>query len=320
MEKKREHIGRIDLGYYDLLKRIQNGFEYVDPNRGIKRIQIPSYTLEYVTSGINGIPNDFPILLGKAINWNSVVTELLWFLSGEMDITYLHEHGVHIWDLDAESYFKRESNNTKTTHNGKETYIGRGYGYQWRSFNGYSDQIAELILDMRANTFNTRRIVTAWNPTDINETALPPCHWSFEIISVSNMAFYIKWHQRSVDTFLGLPFNISSYALLGSILARATGKVCTGIIGDLSNVHLYENHVAPANVYKRRVKRFKDNVAQPVQLAMNGKGMELLDNWKQTDNVISISDAIKYLKPEDFELKNYKPMDAIKAKMTASKK
>lgn len=182
-----------------------------------------------------------PILNSKKVYWHMIAHELIWMLSGKRSIKYLQDNKVRIWDKDVARFDPKN-----------KTDAGRVYGVQWRDWQGpdehrYVDQIAKLLHDLKERPMSRRHIVTAWNPGELDEMCLPPCHWSFEIIVRPNpagggYAFTLKWHQRSVDTFLGLPFDITSYAILGKLIQRETGYVFSRLIGDLSNVHIYEPH------------------------------------------------------------------------------
>lgn len=230
----------VDKAYKDLtLNILSEGFSYTDPTRAdVELIQLPSYQLKLdVSDGI------FPILTTKDVWFKGALVELLWMLSGAIDTTFLNEHGVHIWDEDAKNF------------SGKNI-VGRVYGAQMRTWlppvtsagfgDGPVDQIKNLIEGLKATPFNRRHLVVMWNPGELKAMALPPCHWSFEVIPElkgDKISFTLKWHQRSVDTFLGLPFDIVVYALIGNLIARSTGYVFKTLIGDLSNVHFYKPHM-----------------------------------------------------------------------------
>jgi len=309
-------MSKIDKKYHKLLRKIlKKGTKYEDPNRkGVQRIQIPSYTIKH--DFIDG----FPAITTKKLYWKGVVGELLWFLRGDTNIKYLTDNNIHIWDKDAINY-------------DKDGDLGRVYGAQWRDFNRpYSikglDQISNLIKGLKENPMGTRHIVTAWNPAELNDMALPPCHWSFEILvepiyqnkrynESSNLGlkkpeyqFTIKWHQRSVDTFLGLPFNIASYALLAQIIGKLTNMKPKGIIGDLSNVHIYEPHL---DAVKEQLSRDVD-MYRECELVCNSNIEYHYNKGK------SLNDTINDLDILDFELFNYKSYPRIPAEMLAYNK
>lgn len=228
----------IDSLYADLATNILNyGFKYMDTSRNnVGMLQIPHYLLDIP------IGSQFPLLTTKHIHWKNIAHELIWMLSGSENIEYLINNKVHIWDKDADGLL-----------------VGRIYGPQWRawSYTEHSllkrpiDQIHKLLINLKYETFNRRHIVTAWQPAELNAMVLPPCHWAFEIIPylhISNICFILKWHQRSVDTFLGLPYDIASYAFLGHIIEKLTSFKFTRLIGDLSNVHFYEPHLKAVEI------------------------------------------------------------------------
>lgn len=347
----------IDSKYQSLLNKILNkGFRYEDPNRkGVHRIQIPHYQFEH------SFEDGFPAVTTKKLYWKGIVGELLWFLRGSTNIKYLVDNNINIWNKDAFNYYlKRNPEGTKDSFKegiSKNNHIagdlGRVYGSQWRKWNisdsefdlydGRVDQISNLIKGLKENPMGTRHIVTAWNPAELDDMALPPCHWSFEILveprskedikkELSNLGatwstsmsdkqfkafahkrwkvreyqFTLKWHQRSVDTFLGLPFNIASYALLAYIIGRFTNMVPKGIIGDLSNVHIYEPHLdAVATQLGRKTTMWNTRC----ELIISNPANTLLSKFKDID------DIVKGLKINDFNLTKHTEQPAIKAEM-----
>lgn len=172
----------------------------------------------------------FPLLTTKKLYTRGIIHELLWFLSGDTNIKYLHEHNVHIWDRWADA-------------NGN---LGPVYGQQWRSFRGANhtavDQIWRVIEEIRRTPNSRRLIVSAWNPTEIDDMALPPCHCLFQFY-VSEGRLSCQLYQRSADTFLGVPFNIASYALLTHMIAHITGLQPGEFVHTLGDAHIYLNHV-----------------------------------------------------------------------------
>jgi thymidylate synthase len=219
----------------------------------------------------------FPLLTTKKLHTKSIIHELLWFLKGDTNIAYLKENGVSIWDEWADE-------------NGN---LGPVYGYQWRSWpnpDGTStDQITKLIDGLKRNPDSRRHIVSAWNPSFIDQMALPPCHCLFQFY-VADGKLSCQLYQRSCDTFLGVPFNIASYALLTMMIAQ----VCDLKLGDFvwtgGDVHLYSNHVEQAKLQLSRDIRPLPN------LKINPEVKDLF--------------AFKY---EDFTLENYDPHPHIKA-------
>ena len=181
----------------------------------------------------------FPLVTTKKVHLKSIIYELLWFLRGETNVHWLQEHGVTIWDEWADA-------------NGE---LGPVYGYQWRSWpsqvedgevGGTIDQISNLIRDIKANPDSRRLIVTAWNPADIPRMALPPCHCLFQFY-VADGKLSCQLYQRSADIFLGVPFNIASYALLTMMVAQVTGLKPGDFVHSFGDAHLYLNHLEQAD-------------------------------------------------------------------------
>jgi thymidylate synthase len=180
------------------------------------------------------LADGFPLVTTKKVHLKSIIYELLWFLRGETNVHWLQEHGVTIWDEWADA-------------NGE---LGPVYGYQWRSWpsqiDGTIDQIAGLIRDIKTNPDSRRLIVTAWNPADIPRMALPPCHCLFQFY-VADGKLSCQLYQRSADIFLGVPFNIASYALLTMMVAQVTGLKLGDFVHSFGDAHLYLNHLDQAN-------------------------------------------------------------------------
>ena len=181
----------------------------------------------------------FPLLTTKKLHVRSIVHELLWFLKGETNIAYLKENGVRIWDEWADE-------------NGD---LGPVYGAQWRSWpdydGGHIDQIANVVAAIRRNPDSRRLIVSAWNPALVDEMALPPCHCLFQFY-VADGRLSCQLYQRSADVFLGVPFNIASYALLTAMVAQATGLQPGDFVHTLGDAHLYANHLDQARLQLAR--------------------------------------------------------------------
>jgi thymidylate synthase len=222
----------------------------------------------------------FPVLTTKKLHLRSIIHELLWFLKGDTNIAYLKENGVRIWDEWADE-------------NGN---LGPVYGYQWRSWpdpkGGSVDQIVKLVDGLKNNPDSRRHIVSAWNPALVDEMALPPCHCLFQFY-VANGKLSCQLYQRSADTFLGVPFNIASYALLTLMVAQVCGLQPGEFVHTFGDVHLYSNHFDQAREQLNRSPR-----ALP-QLKINPDVTDLF--------------AFKF---EDFELVNYDPHPHIKAEVS----
>jgi len=219
----------------------------------------------------------FPLLTTKKLHLKSIVYELLWFLRGDTNIRYLNEHGVTIWDE-----WANEDGN-----------LGRVYGAQWRDWRGENgvrvDQIDNVIAQIKSNPQSRRLIVSAWNPAEVDKMALPPCHVLFQFY-VENGELSCQLYQRSADLFLGVPFNIASYALLTMMVAQVCGLKPGDFVHTFGDLHLYANHLTQA---KEQLSR------QPRPLPT----MKLNPKVKNIDK----------FRFEDFELVGYDPHPAIKA-------
>ena len=182
----------------------------------------------------------FPLLTTKKMAWKQIVSELLWFLTGQTNIAFLHKHNNHIWDGDYEKSGRTDGD------------LGPIYGKQWRKWNGKNgriDQIDNLVRELKTNPDSRRLLVSAWNVDELDQMVLPPCHYGFQVWTrEENGQRYISlmWNQRSVDTFLGLPFNIASYGLLLHIIANEVNMIPDELIGNLGDTHLYLNHIEQA--------------------------------------------------------------------------
>jgi dihydrofolate reductase/thymidylate synthase len=243
------------------------------------------------------IHNSFPLLTTKKVFFKGVVEELLWFLRGSVNSKELEEKGVNIWKGNS----SREYLDANGFNHYEEGYLGPIYGFQWRNFNGKVDQLKYLLEEM--NKENSRRIIlNAWNPCQLNEQALPPCHLLYNFYKGNNNDISCMMYMRSSDLFLGLPFNIASTALLTYIIAKVCGYNLREIALSLCDCHIYEEHLEAVDIQLKRTP-----LAFP-QLKIN----------KDIDINISIDEKIKWieeLKFEDFELVDYNPQSTIKAPM-----
>ena len=233
----------------------------------------------------------FPILTGKKISFNAARTELLWILQGRTDLKYLEDNGVKYWRPDYE-----RSGRTDET-------LGPVYGKQWRDFNSV-DQLYNLLYSINTNPDSRRLMVSAWAPHEMNDMALPPCHYAFQVY-INNGVMDLMWQQRSADVFLGLPYDITMYGLLLEMLAKGAGLKAGQLIGQLGDCHLYNNHLDQAKLYLERPKRVLPSITLEEGVRISKK-----------------MDAHgKLIIPEKSEIKlnNYNPYPAIKAELSVGK-
>jgi thymidylate synthase len=259
--------------YHELLELVlKSGVEKRD-RTGTGTISVFGHQARY------DLADGFPLLTTKKLFVKAIIYELLWFLRGETNVRWLQERGVTIWDEWADA-------------NGE---LGPVYGQQWRSWptqhGGTIDQIANLIRDIKANPDSRRLIVTAWNPEDVPKMALPPCHCLFQFY-VANGKLSCQLYQRSADIFLGVPFNIASYALLTLMIAQVTGLKPGEFVHTLGDAHLYLNHLDQAREQLTR---------KPYALPTMRLNPDVHDIF-----------AFKY---EDFKLENYQAHPTIKAEI-----
>ena len=259
--------------YHDLLEHVlETGVDRMD-RTGTGTRSVFGYQMRF------DLAAGFPALTTKKLHLKSIVHELLWFLRGDTNIAYLKEHGVSIWDEWAD-----EAGN-----------LGPVYGYQWRSWpsrDGASiDQIANVVQQIRTNPNSRRLIVSAWNPSLVDEMALPPCHCLFQFY-VAEGRLSCQLYQRSADIFLGVPFNIASYALLTMMVAQVTGLKLGDFVHTLGDAHLYADHFEQARLQLSRAPR-----ALP------------------TMHINPAVDDLFAFRFDDFELRNYDPHPHIKARV-----
>lgn len=300
-------MNKLDKDYQELLKDIlKNGYEKKD-RTGTGTVSVFGRTIRHKMS------DGFPLLTTKKMFTKGIIAELLWFLDGDTDIRTLWKNNCNIWDGDWYKKYEKSCSSPYKLSEMKQKAIdgdsfihdstwslGPIYGKQWRNWRGQGgvigpkddegtriitwnqiDQIANLINDLKNNPDSRRLMVTAWNPSDLPDQTLPPCHYGFQCYTrelkfgerlellkniindlgklnstevynlfskhnIPTRAISLKWQQRSVDTFLGLPFNIASYGLLLEILAKEVNMVADELIGDLGDTHLYSNHIEQA--------------------------------------------------------------------------
>lgn len=237
----------------------------------------------------------FPILTGKKISFNAARTELLWILNGRTDLKYLEDNGVKYWRPDYE-----RSGRTDET-------LGPVYGKQWRDFNGV-DQLEKLVYSISNNPNSRRLMISAWNPSDMPDMVLPPCHYGFQVY-INNGVMDLMWQQRSADVFLGLPYDISMYGLLLELLAKGANLKPGKLIGQLGDCHLYNNHLEQANEYlDRGIKGYLDPATVQIDQGIY-----------KTPGVYSCTQyggEIYIPKPNEIKLLNYNPHPAIKAPLS----
>jgi len=260
--------------YLELLDHVmKNGAEKAD-RTGTGTISTFGYQMRF------NFDDGFPLLTTKKVHLKSVIYELLWFLRGETNVKFLQDHNVRIW-------------NEWADENGD---MGHIYGYQWRSWpkpdGGYVDQISEVIKSIKHNPNSRRHIVSAWNPGELENMALPPCHILFQFY-VNNGRLSCQLYQRSADLFLGVPFNIASYSLLTMMVAQVTGLVPGEFIHTLGDAHIYKNHFEQVKTQLNRTPRERPT------MNLNTEKTNIFD--------------FTY---EDFTLENYNPHPHIKGKVS----
>ena len=259
--------------YLDLMERVlKHGLEKRD-RTGTGTLSVFGHQMRF------DLADGFPLVTTKKLHVKSIIRELLWFLAGDTNIRYLKEHGVRIWDEWAD----------------EEGELGPVYGQQWRSWPAKDgaaiDQIGHFVEAIRKDPYSRRLIVTAWNPAEIDKMALPPCHCLFQFYVV-NGNLSCQLYQRSADVFLGVPFNIASYALLTMMVAQVTSLEPGEFIHTLGDAHLYLNHLEQARLQLSR---------EPRPLPVMRLNPDVKDLF-----------AFAY---EDFTLEGYEPHPHIKAQV-----
>ena len=334
-------MNTLDKKYQDLLQDILDNGVHKSDRTGTGTISVFGRQIRH------NMKQGFPILTTKKVAWKGVVSELLWFLTGQTNIAFLLKHNNHIWDGDAYKNYAAKTSLDVDEQYTKEEFIeriqtddefakkwgnlGPIYGKQWRKWdgsNGRIDQIDNLINELKTNPDSRRLMVSAWNVGELEQMTLPPCHYGFQIYTrdldetervvlmdkklgvtenlpayytedemvkhnIPKRAISLMWNQRSVDTFLGLPFNIASYGLLLHIIANEVNMVPDELIGNLGDTHLYSNHIEQA---KEQISR------EPFDLP--------------TLNTNAKIDGICCNIPDDFILEGYQSHPAIKAPLS----
>ncbi len=257
--------------YLDLMRHVREHGTRKEDRTGTGTLSVFGYQMRFDLS------DGFPLVTTKKLHLRSIIHELLWFLRGDTNIRYLRENKVTIWDEWAD----------------EQGELGPVYGYQWRSWptadGRHVDQISQVIDQIRSNPDSRRIIVSAWNVADVNRMALPPCHAFFQFY-VADGRLSCQLYQRSADIFLGVPFNIASYALLLQMMARVTGLQAGDFVHTFGDAHLYLNHLEQADLQLSRTPRTLPS------MRLNPEVKELFD-----------------FRFEDFELQDYDPYPHIKA-------
>jgi thymidylate synthase len=302
----------------------------------------------------------FPLLTTKKLHWNSIVTELLWFLRGETNIKFLLDYDCNIWNGDAYKRYERANTwelqdtppmnefikRIKEDKTFRKTWgeLGPIYGKQWRDWNGI-DQIYNLITQLKTNPDSRRLMVNAWNVGELDQMVLPPCHYGFQVytrelseiergiwyskkmegyvdtddvkttehydgMNIPKRAISLMWNQRSVDTFLGLPFNIASYGLLLEIIAKEVNMVPDELIGNLGDVHLYSNHVEQA---KEQIGRTPYELPS---VKITERNWYMHEKVKEHLGEKTLDEKLKSYRPDCFELIGYESHPKIKAPLS----
>jgi thymidylate synthase len=362
-------MNNLDKQYQALLQDILDNGVRKEDRTGTGTISVFGRQIRHKMS------EGFPLLTTKKMYWKGIVTELLWFLRGDTNIKFLVDNDCHIWDGDAYKHYKSTTDTPLSMMEFIDTIkndslraktwgeLGPIYGKQWRNWKGLSkksingtelfatgfnqtDQIQNLINDLKTNPDSRRLMVNAWNVGELDQMVLPPCHYGFQVytrelsleerialvkpipnlfthedcdvINLPKRAISLMWNQRSVDTFLGLPFNIASYGLLLEIIAKAVNMVPDELIGNLGDTHLYSNHIEQAKEQigrePFRLPRFNINTEWwPTESGECGIGPI---DATAIFNSFSNDNFCKCLLEEDLQLANYQAHPHIKAPLS----
>jgi thymidylate synthase len=369
MELQNKNMNNLDTRYQALLQDIlDNGVEKKD-RTGTGTLSVFGRQIRHKMS------EGFPLLTTKKMAWNSIVTELLWFLRGDTNIKFLLDYDCHIWDGDVYKNYAAKTSMDVDGQLTKEEFIkqiktdnqfakrwgdlGPIYGKQWREWEIYNnddgppwrdvDQIQNLINELKTNPDSRRLMVSAWNVAQLDKMVLPPCHYGFQVYtrelsleerweqynklglnievngtllelkhmgtpfypkSLPQRAISLMWNQRSVDTFLGLPFNIASYGLLLEIIAKEVNMIPDELIGNLGDVHLYSNHIEQA---KEQIWRTAYELPKVEITERNWYQHQLV---KERLGEKTFSEKILSYRPDCFELIDYQSHPKIKAPLS----
>lgn len=312
----------LDEKYQDILLDILNNGVEKEDRTGTGTLSVFGKQFRH------NMADGFPLLTTKKMAWKVMVTELLWFLRGDTNIKWLVENKCNIWNGDAYKAYRIKVQEhyekggdvadmdqflelVKEGDTSEFGDLGPIYGKQWRDWDGRQkrdgsydmslDQIANLIFQLKRNPDSRRLMVSAWNVGELSEMTLPPCHYGFQCYVREGKYLSLMWNQRSVDTFLGLPFNIASYGLLLEILAKEVGMIPDELIGNFGDVHLYSNHIEQAREQLTRV---------PFKLST----LVINDEFWNPDT--SFLSQIDHIQPDDFYIKKYESHARIKAPLS----
>jgi thymidylate synthase len=313
-------MNNLDKQYQDLLDDILHKGVLKDDRTGTGTYSVFGRQIRH------NMKDGFPLLTTKKMAWKTLITELLWFLKGDTHIKFLLDHNCHIWDGDAYKAYRNSVQEhydnggdvadkkqfIEEVKKGSDDYhwgeLGPVYGKQWRGWFNYDsnvdpvyvDQIQNLIDGIKENPDSRRHMVNAWNVGELDKMVLPPCHYGFQCYVREGKYLSLMWNQRSVDTFLGLPFNIASYGLLLMMLAKECDLIPDELIGNFGDVHLYKNHVEQAIEQTKR---------EPYPLP----DVKLMSNINFKAALNGTLDKIQW---EDFVLLGYQYHPTIKAKLS----
>jgi len=313
-----------DTQYKKVLEEIYyGGYKYEDPNRkGVERIEIAMINL-YCRPSVG-----FPALTTKEIYFKGAIAELLFFMSGSTDIRDLWKSGVRFWDKDWARFNKYNETTAKALYEDWKNDdkkieelpahiydMGKIYSHQWRNSNGV-DQLFNLVSSMIKTPMSTSLIVNSWNPADLPNMCLPPCHYSFQVVCQpynDTYKFTLVWSQRSTDFFLGTPVNIMFYAALAQVLEILTGYKCNAVIGELKNVHIYDNQV---DVAKELMFRDPELYGESKLEIDKSKFKLFLKNPSR----LNFNSVINSLSLQDFNLVGYNSYPKLKVEMLSYNK
>ncbi len=274
-----------------------------EPNRtGIDTLTLPGAMLKF------DLRDGFPAVTTKKLAFGGVKGELIAFLEGTTSLARFKELGCNVWDANQQSV-SWQTNDAMQCRDDADDYMGRIYGVQWRGYAGISggkaimvDQIAEALRMVRETPESRRIIVNAWNPAEINDACLPPCHTGFQLLPRSDGTLHMTFALRSCDMFLGAPFNIASYALLLELFAAWTGRIAATMTMFISDAHIYVNHIDQVNEQLSREPHDPPTLVQRCAIPPRAEDLPV-------DALISM------LRPADIWLEDYSPHPAIKAPM-----